>query len=139
LLAEKPGDASRGKTSAVLCQACHLFKGQGASIGPDLSGIGAMGVEGILRNILTPNAAMENAYRIYRVELTNGELVDSFFVSEGKDAVVVRLPGSPDRRIPRGDIRDAKYLRRSLMPEGLLDGMTEEQVSDLFAYLLSLK
>jgi putative membrane-bound dehydrogenase-like protein len=138
-LAAKPGDATRGKATVMVCQACHLFKGQGASIGPDLSGIGAMGTEAILRNILTPNAAMENGYRIYRVELKNGDLVDAFFVSEDKDAVVVRLPGTPDRRIPRADIRSAKFLRRSLMPEGLLDGISEQQVSDLFAYLLSLK
>jgi putative membrane-bound dehydrogenase-like protein len=138
-LAAKPGDAIRGKATVVLCQACHLFKGQGASIGPDLSGVGAMGTEAILRNILTPNAAMENGYRIYRVELKNGDLVDAFFVSEDNDAVVVRLPGIPDRRIPRLEIRSSKFLRRSLMPEGLLDGMSEQQVSDLFAYLLSLK
>ena len=139
LLAQAPGDPARGKTSAALCQACHLFKGQGASIGPDLIGVGAMGIDAILRNILTPNAAMENGYRIYRVELKSGDIVDGFFVSEDKDAVVVRLPGTPDRRIPRPEIRDAKYLRRSLMPEGLLDGMTEQQVIDLFAYLMSLK
>jgi putative membrane-bound dehydrogenase-like protein len=138
-LAAKSGDATRGKATVAVCQACHLFKGQGASIGPDLSGVGAMGTEAILRNILTPNAAMENAYRIYRVEFTNGDLVDAFFVSEDKDAVVIRLPGIPDRRIPRADIRSSKFLRRSLMPEGLLDGMSEQQVSDLFAYLLSLK
>jgi putative heme-binding domain-containing protein len=98
-----------------------------------------MGTEAILRNILTPNAAMENAYRIYRVELKNGDLVDAFYVNEDKDAVVVRLPGVPDRRIAKSDIRSAKYLRRPLMPEGILDGMTEQQVRDLFAFLFSMR
>jgi len=138
-LAAQPGDATRGKTTAMLCSACHLFKGQGGNIGPDLSGVGAMGVEAILRNILTPNAAMENGYRIYRVELKGGDLVDAFFVSEDKEAVVIRQPGTPDRRIARGDIRSTKFLRRSLMPEGLLDVLPTEQASDLLAYLLSLK
>jgi hypothetical protein len=45
----------------------------------------------------------------------------------------------PDRRLPRGEIRQTQYLRRSLMPEGLLDGMSPQQVTDLFAYLMSLK
>jgi putative heme-binding domain-containing protein len=98
-----------------------------------------MGTEAILRNILQPNAAMENGYRIYRVELKSGDLIDALFVSEDKDAVVIRLPGSDDRRIARNEIRDAKYLRRSLMPEGLLDIFTPEQVTDLFAYLKTLK
>ena len=138
-LAEQPGDATRGKTAAMVCQACHLFKGQGATIGPDLSGVGSMGTEAILRNILTPNAAMENGYRIYRVELKSGDLVDAFYVSEDATAVVVRQPGVPDRRITKADIREAKYLRRSLMPEGLLDGFNAEQVRDLFAFLQSMR
>ena len=52
---------------------------------------------------------------------------------------ILRAPGAEDRRIPRAEIRDATYLRRSLMPEGLLDTMGAEQVSDLFAYLKTLK
>ena len=138
-LAEKPGDAEKGKVAALLCQACHLFGTTGGNIGPNLSGVGAMGTEAILRNILQPNAAMENGYRIYRAELKNGDLIDAMFVSEDKDAVVIRMPGSEDRRLAKKDIRDAKFLRRSLMPEGLMDVMTPEQVSDLFAYFKTLK
>ena len=98
-----------------------------------------MGTEAILRNILTPNAAMESAYRIYRVEQKDGSVLDTFFVNEDKDAVIVRLPGAPDQRIAKKDIVRTTFLRRSLMPEGLLDAMSEQQVSDLFAYLMSLK
>ncbi len=133
-----PGDVARGKQFAAVCMACHLFGTTGGNIGPNLSAVGAMGPESILRNILTPNAAMENGYRIFRVELKSGDLVDALFVSEDKDAVVIRLPGAEDRRIPRSEIRATSYQRRSLMPEGLLDGFTPEQASDLFAYLLSL-
>jgi putative membrane-bound dehydrogenase-like protein len=138
-LAEKPGDAVRGKAAALVCSACHVFGTTGGNIGPNLSGVGAMGTEAILRNLLQPNAAMEAGYRIYRVELKNGDVLDAMFVSEDKDALVVRMPGADDRRIPKGEVRSAKFLRRSLMPEGLLDAMTPEQVSDLFAYLMTLK
>ncbi len=138
-LADKPGDPAKGKMAALVCQACHLMGTTGGNIGPNLSGVGAMGTEAILRNILQPNAAMENGYRIYRVELKNGDLVDALYVSEDKAALVVRMPGTDDRRIPKSEIRSAKYLRRSLMPEGLLDAFTPEQVSDLFAYLKTLK
>ena len=48
-------------------------------------------------------------------------------------------PGAPDRRIAKAEVRETKFLRRSIMPEGLLDTMTAEQVSDLFAYLKTLK
>jgi putative membrane-bound dehydrogenase-like protein len=138
-LAGKPGDKERGKAVAAMCQACHLFGNTGGQIGPNLSGVGAMGAEAILRNILTPNAAMESGYRIFRVEQRDGSVLDAFFVSEDKDAVVVRLAGAADQRIAKKNIVKTTFLRRSLMPEGLLAGMNDQQVSDLFAYLLSLK
>ena len=138
-LAEKPGDPARGKAATALCQACHLIGATGGNIGPNLSGVGAMGTEAILRNLLQPNAAMENAYRIYRVEMKDGSMREGFQVSEDKEAVVLRTPSAEDQRIPRAQIREAKFLRRSLMPEGLLEGMTPDGVSDLFAYLKTLK
>ena len=138
-LADKPGDATKGKTVTLVCQACHTIAGQGGNLAPNLSGAGAMGVEALLRNIITPNAAMENGYRLFRVEMKSGDLVEGFLASEDKDAIVLRAPGAQDRRIARGDIRASQFLRRSIMPDALLDTMTPEQVSDMFAYLKTLK
>jgi hypothetical protein len=52
---------------------------------------------------------------------------------------VLRLPGAADRRVARADVQQASYLRRSLMPEGLLEALAPEQVTDLFAHLKSLR
>jgi putative membrane-bound dehydrogenase-like protein len=133
------GNAANGKMLSALCMACHQIGNAGGQIGPNLSGAGAMGLEAVLRNILTPNAAMEPGYRIYRVEMKNGDLIDAFFVSEDKDATVIRQPGAPDRRLNKSDIRSTKFIRRSLMPEGLLDALPEQSVADLLAYLMTLK
>jgi putative heme-binding domain-containing protein len=133
------GDPNAGKALSALCMACHQIGSAGGQIGPNLSGAGAMGLEAVLRNILTPNAAMEPGYRIYRVEMKNGDLIDAFFVSEDKDAAIIRQPGLPDRRLNKADIRSTKFIRRSLMPEGLLDGLQDQQVADLLAYLMTLK
>ncbi len=139
-LAQKPGgDPTKGKTVASICMGCHLIQGQGGNLAPNISGAGTMGLEALLRNIITPNAAMEAGYRIFRVELTNGDIVDSFFVNEDKDAFVVRQPGLPDKRISKSDVRSTKYIRRSLMPEGILDALPPDMVTDLFSYLMSLK
>ena len=133
------GNAANGKALSALCMACHQIGSAGGQIGPNLSGAGAMGLEAVLRNILTPNAAMEPGYRIYRVEMRNGDLIDAFFVSEDKDAVVIRQAGLPDRRVTKADIRSTRFIRRSLMPEGLLDGLQDSQVADLLAFLMTLK
>ena len=138
-LASKAGDPAKGKVVVALCQSCHMINGQGGLIGPNLSGAGAMGMEAVIRNIIEPNAAIEAAYRIFRLELKSGEVIEAFYVSEDATAYVIRQAGGTDRRVPKAEVASAKYLRRSLMPEGLLDGFTDEQVSDLFAYLKTLK
>jgi len=138
-LANQLGDATRGHQVAALCLACHLVNGQGGNIGPNISGAGAMGQEALLRRLLTPNASMESAYHVFRVTMRDGGIREGFLVREEKDAVILRLPGAEDQRIPRGEVFDTRFLRRGMMPEGLLDTMTSQQVSDLFAYLMTLK
>jgi len=138
-LGHKPGNVEMGKALSAICKACHTIGNEGGQIGPNLSGAGAMGLEGVLRNIMTPNAAMEAGYRIFRVELKSGDIVDAFFVNEDKQAFVVRQPGLQDRRIEKKDVRSTHYIRRSLMPEGLLDALNDEQVTDLLSYLMTLK
>ena len=138
-LAAKAGDPAKGKVVVALCQSCHMINGQGGLIGPNLSGAGAMGTEAVLRNIIDPNAAIEAAYRIFQVKLKAGEVIEAFYVSEDATAYVLRQPGGADRRVPKAEVASAQYLRRSLMPEGLLDGFTDDQVTDLFAYLKTLK
>ncbi len=137
--AKAGGNVNDGKNLAALCMACHQFGNAGGQIGPNLSSVGAMGPEAIVRNILTPNAAIEPGYRIFRVEMKDGSLIDAFFVSEDKDAIIVRQMGAGDKRIERKDITSTQFLRQSLMPEGLLDSFTEQQSKDLFSYLMSLK
>jgi putative heme-binding domain-containing protein len=138
-LSAKAGDPAKGKSLVALCQSCHMINGQGGQIGPNLSGAGAMGMEAVIRNIIEPNAAIEAAYRIFQVKLKAGEVIEAFYVSEDATAYVIRQAGGADRRVPKAEVASAKYLRRSLMPEGLLDGFTDDQITDLFAYLKTLK
>ena len=139
-LANARGNAEHGRTLfTATCLACHQQGGKGGQIGPALDGVGLTGVEALLRNLLTPSAAMESAYRTYRVVTADGTVHEGFLAEERSDAVVLRVPGSPDRVVPRGTVREANYLRRSLMPEGLLEALPPEHVSDLFAHLKSLR
>ncbi|MDP3069584.1 MAG: hypothetical protein Q8N18_04815 [Opitutaceae bacterium] len=139
-LANARGNPDHGRELfTALCLSCHAFAGKGGQLAPPLDGVGNTGVEALLRNILTPSAAMESAYRTYRVTLTDGSVLDAFLVNETADAIIVRIPGADERRLARKDIRSAGYTRRSLMPEGLIEALPSEHVSDLFAHLKSLK
>jgi putative heme-binding domain-containing protein len=98
-----------------------------------------LGVEALLRNILTPNAAMEPGYRIFRIELKDGDMLDGMLVSQDKDAIVLRRPNADDARLAQKDIRKAGFTKSSMMPEGLLEALKPEEVTDLFTFLKTLK
>src|SRR5262249_6799811 len=134
------GDAAHGKTLfTTTCMICHSVGGQGAQIGPVLNGAGAPGVEALLRNILTPNVAMEAGYRMFRVELKDGDVLDGLLVSQDAETIILRRPNTEDQRIPQTQIHRAAFTRRSIMPEGLLESLKPGEVTDLFAYLQTLR
>ncbi len=112
---------------------------EGTAIGPNLSGAGAMGTESLLRNILTPNARLESGYYRHDVKLTQGSVASGFLVGESADSITLRGIGAQDQVIPRAGIASHDISRRSLMPEGLIDGFNAQQVSDLFSYLRTLQ
>ena len=139
-LANQPGDLVRGQQIfSSTCGVCHSVHGQGGKIGPVLDGAGANGVEALLRNIITPNVAMEAGYRLFRIETRDGEVQEGLFVLQDENTIVLRQPNSEDLRISRDNIKRAGFTRTSIMPEGLLEGLKREDVSDLFAYLKTLK
>jgi putative heme-binding domain-containing protein len=138
-LAAADGNPDRGRDIfAARCLACHQQGGQGGRVGPALDGLGLTGIEAMLRNVLTPNAAMEGGYRAFRVVTRDGRIVQGLLVSRDADAVVIRQPGTADIRIAARDIDRADFTGVSVMPEGLLESMPPQDVSDLFAHLKSL-
>ncbi len=135
----KPGDAARGKALFnTVCGVCHAVNGQGGRIGPALDGAGAHGDEALLRNILTPNAAMEAGYRRFRVETTDGEVHEGLLAASDAESLTLRQANTEDRRFPQAEVRKAGFLKGSLMPEGLLDGLKDGEQADLFSYLRTL-
>ena len=139
-LAEGPGDATQGKQLfASTCLVCHQAGGQGAGFAPNLDGSALRGTEGLLRALLTPSAAMEAGYRKFRVETREGEIHEGFLAQRDASGVVLRQPNAEPLKIPASNIRRAGFQSISLMPEGLLEAMESKQVSDLFAYLRTLK
>ena len=139
-LAERSGDVAKGKTLFTKnCLVCHQQGGTGGNIGPALDGIGLKETESLLRNILTPSAAMEGGYRNYRVLTRNGRIEQGLLVSQDASAIVLRQPDTADKRIAKSEIAQAGFTKMSVMPNGLLDALAEQEVSDLFSYLQTLR
>ncbi|HWL07481.1 MAG TPA: family 16 glycoside hydrolase [Planctomicrobium sp.] len=136
-------NAGNGEQGRILfqekCLVCHSQGGQGGGIGPALDGTGHRGIEAMLRNVLTPSAAMEGGYRNFRVLTRNGRVLNGLLLSQNDSGVVLRSLNTPDQHIRTAEIDRAEFTADSVMPEGLLESMTPQQVSDLFTYLMSLK
>jgi putative heme-binding domain-containing protein len=139
-IAEVPGDALLGKQLfTTACLVCHQAGGQGAGFAPNLDGSALRGTDGLLRALLTPSAAMEAGYRKFRVETRDGEIYEGFLAQQDASGVVLRQPNAEPMKIPAANIKRAAFQRVSIMPDGLLEALEPQQVSDLFAYLRSLK
>ncbi|MGB0144534.1 MAG: LamG-like jellyroll fold domain-containing protein, partial [Akkermansiaceae bacterium] len=138
-LANRNGDSAKGKILFATCLACHKVGNAGGVIGPDLSGAGAMSTEALLHNILTPNAQMESGYYRHDLILKNGSKISGSLVKETKSALSIQPVGTALQVVPRGQIAQHKVTKSSLMPEGLIDHLSSEQVTDLFTYLRTLK
>ena len=131
-------DASAGRVLFnQRCAACHTLHGEGANIGPELPG-NFKDVDYLLQNILDPNATIGKDYQQTTVEKTDGQFVSGVIVSEdGEEVVLKTLAGNVS--VPRKEVKELKTSELSLMPEGLMAGLEEPEIRDLFLYLRQAK
>jgi putative membrane-bound dehydrogenase-like protein len=128
-------DASRGRAVFnQVCGACHALFGEGGTIGPDITGSNRTNLDYLLHNILDPNAEIPNAYRATTVTLRDGRVLSGVVgAQDGKVVTVVTT--NETVRVPRADIATLTQSDVSMMPEGLLAPLNDQEVRDLVAYL----
>ena len=132
---------SSSATGANSCGGCHRVQGQGQWVGPDLSTIGTKyGKDELLRSILNPSAAIGYNYRTHVVALADGRVLTGLAVEDTPDRARAQ-----DGRAGNGsairpaDIEDRKVSEVSLMPEGLAQTMSDQELVDLLAFLSTLR
>lgn len=132
------GNASAGRRVFdvdAACAACHSLGGT-RKVGPDLSAIGTKyGKQALLDHIIRPNDAIGLEYVMTTFELRGGETVSGIVTESAPDRVVVKVSDTAERRLLPADITSRKVSGVSLMPEGLLNALTLQQVSDLLEFL----
>ena len=118
------------------CATCHKLFDHGGDLGPELTGSGRKNVDYILQNVVDPSATMSEAYRMSVVETMDGDVLSGLVVERSSTVIEVRNPET-SRLLKRSDVDLISPLDQSLMPDGLLDPFSEQQVRDLVAYLFS--
>jgi putative heme-binding domain-containing protein len=130
------GDPAKGKlTFEKTCAACHQLAGIGNAVGPDLAALTDKSAGYLLTALLDPNAAVEGRFVAYQVETTDGETYVGLLGDENASAITIVQPNAIKQRIGRASIKSLTSSRLSLMPEGLEQGMTAQDVADLIAFV----
>jgi putative heme-binding domain-containing protein len=139
---EQDGSAEAGRpTYEKICASCHRFgEAIGTDVGPDLTTITSrFKRKDVLESILWPSKVISDQYKAEMFELTNAKVIVGVIVRESANSVIVRTAESPDRpvQIPKAQIANRGESTSSLMPEGLLDGLSQADISNLLAFIMA--
>jgi len=124
-----------GEWCKKICLNCHRLHGKGADIGPDLSGAQRYDLYYLLHNILDPSAEVDHNFRVTLIDTVDGRTVTGMVVSETNE--VVGLQTATERLIlNKSEIAERRLSEESMMPNGLLDELSENHIRDLVAFLM---
>jgi putative heme-binding domain-containing protein len=138
ILAQGPGDAARGKPLvAKHCLNCHQLFGEGAKIGPDLSAVDRGNLEVLLPNVIDPSAVIREGYQQYIINTTDGRVLSGLLAENTAKKVTVLDAKGVRTSLRPEEIESTTRSDASLMPEGLLDALSDQDLRDLFAFLRS--
>jgi putative membrane-bound dehydrogenase-like protein len=131
----KSADKAQGRVVFTrTCAACHVLFGEGGKIGPELTGSQRTSLDYLLENILDPSAVVASDYQV-TVLLTRDGRVITGIIKQETDKVVTIQTQNEVIPVPQTDVEERRKSPISMMPEGLLDKLTNEEVRDLIAYL----
>ncbi len=118
------------------CASCHKLFGHGGDIGPDITGSNRADLEYILENVISPSAVVSKDFTMSTIHTVDGRAVTGLVLDETDSAIQLRTVNDT-LLIAKSDIEDRVLSELSLMPDGQLDELTENEQRDLIAYLAS--
>lgn len=139
----KGRDFENGKRAyaAARCVVCHRFAGEGGATGPDLTQVaGRFNAKDLAESILDPSKVISDQYRASVVVTSDGLLYTGRIVADTDSQLTVLVDPEDSTKVvdvPKDDVEELRPSPVSIMPEGLLDPLNQDEVLDLLAYLLS--
>ena len=136
------GDAKKGqliyRRNELQCLNCHAIGGSGGNVGPDLLSVGASApVDYLVESMIDPNAKVKENFHSKIIETVDGLQVSGIPIRRDKKSVVLRNEKGQEIEIQTEDI-DSEGDGRSLMPDGSVDSLTENELVDLITFLSRL-
>ena len=138
VLDEKDGDPYPGKKLFnQRCAKCHELFNEGEYVGPSLTSYQRSDRRQLLLQIVNPGLEIREGFELNVVITADGRVLTGFITFQDDNFLVIRGSEGEDVRIAKEDIEEIVPQRKSLMPEGILKGLSDQQIADLFAYLQS--
>src|SRR5262249_4250063 len=138
---EKAGDIARGQALFVKhCAACHQLHGEGGKIGPDLTTADRKNRGYMLAQIVDPSGFIRPEYVFHNVVTLDGRKLSGIVAASSNESVTLVnvIDNKPVQTVvAKGDIETMLPSAVSLMPEKLLDTLSDPEIADLFAFLAS--
>ncbi|MCA9050675.1 MAG: c-type cytochrome, partial [Planctomycetaceae bacterium] len=132
------GNPKQGKPLFMTnCGKCHLLFDEGGKIGPDLTSFKRDNLERMLSNVVNPSLEIREGFENHVVMTTDGRVVNGFLADQDNQVVVLRGVDGQNLILKRDEIEEMHRSRVSIMPEGTLKSLNDQQIRDLFAYLRS--
>jgi putative membrane-bound dehydrogenase-like protein len=131
-------DVARGKALFTkLCASCHTLFGEGGKVAPDLTGADRKNLDFLLTNVIDPSALIRPEFQAFKLRTSDG-LVRTGLAVEQTTTAVTLVDAQTNRHVIPKDRIDAMVASElSLMPEGLIDPLDDQETADLFGYLRS--
>jgi len=127
--------------SVASCIGCHKMNSKGADVGPDLTKLPPeYKPVDVLEHMLNPSKKIDKKYQSNLFVLISGKVVTGLIVKEdGETVQVLDNPTAPDklRTLAKADIEEREASNVSIMPKGVLNKLTREEILDLLAYVVS--
>ena len=130
------GSALRGATTfKAKCATCHQPGADGYAVGPGAEALKVFGKEEVLTHLLDPNRTVDARYRLYQIDASDGMSLVGIIQHESENSVTVRQPFGAAQTLPRSRIVRLQALERSMMPDGLEEGLSLQDMADLLQFI----
>ena len=118
-----------------ICGQCHVMHNRGMEVGPNITANGRGSYEQLLVSVFHPSLVIGEAFKSVTVRTEEGTIVTGLLVSRDETKTVIKVQGGKETVIPASEIAEFRQDTKSLMPEGIENQMTPQEVADLFALL----
>ncbi|MBL6764779.1 MAG: PQQ-dependent sugar dehydrogenase [Verrucomicrobiae bacterium] len=145
LVLDLSGDAAAGEklffeNPALQCANCHQVRGRGKSVGPELSRIATRYDRArLLESMMDPSKFVDPQFAAYSLDTVSDESFSGFVISRSADEVKFRDLNGVEHVFKKSAVAALRPSQLSLMPAGLLAGLTAAEAADLLAFLAALK